>query len=61
MKRIERFLREERAQDVVEYSLLVAFIGLAGAAFYIGVSQNTSGLWTIMNNRLAAANQVSNS
>ncbi len=55
------FMRDDSGQDLVEYALLLAFIGLAGAAFYIGVGQNITGLWTVVNSRLASANQTSNS
>ena len=54
---LQKLLRSERGQDLVEYSLILAFVLLAGAAVYIGMSRNTQGLWTIMNNRLANANQ----
>lgn len=50
-------LRDEEGQDLVEYSLLLAFIALAGAAAYIGMSTNTNAIWTIVNSRLGAANQ----
>jgi Flp pilus assembly pilin Flp len=52
---------DERGQDLVEYTLLLAFIALVGAAVFIGMGSTTSGLWTIVNSRLAAANQVSSS
>ena len=32
---------------------------LAGAALYIGIGNTTSSLWSIMNARLASANQTS--
>ncbi len=53
------FARDEGGQDLVEYSLLLAFVCLVGAAAFIGMGQNTSALWTIVNTRLAAANQSS--
>jgi Flp pilus assembly pilin Flp len=53
------FWRDERGQDLVEYSLLLAFVSLAGAALFIGMGQTTSSLWSIVNARLAAANQSS--
>ena len=53
------FWKEERGQDLVEYSLLLGFVCLVGAAAFIGMGQTTSGLWSIVNNRLAAANQSS--
>lgn len=53
------FWRDGRGQDMVEYSLLLAFVCLVGAAVFIGMGQTTSGLWSIVNTRLAAANQSS--
>ena len=54
---IRQLLRRERGQDLVEYSLILAFVLLTGAAIYIGMSRDTRGLWTAMNGRLANANQ----
>ena len=53
------FLRDDQGQDLVEYSLLLAFVCLAGAAAFVGMGQTTSGLWSTVNSRLAAANQPS--
>lgn len=53
------FLRDQQGQDMVEYSLLLAFVCLAGAAMFIGMGQATTGLWTTVNSRLGAANQPS--
>jgi Flp pilus assembly pilin Flp len=59
VKLIESFWEDERGQDMVEYSLLLAFVCLSGAAFFIGVGASTRTLWGIVNTRLAAANQSS--
>ena len=60
MAQLGRMLaREEQGQDLVEYSLLLAFVCLSGAALFIGMGQTTSGLWGIVNTRLASANQAS--
>jgi len=56
---LARILQDEHGQDLVEYSLLLAFVCLVGAAMFIGMGQTTSGLWTTVNSRLAAANQPS--
>lgn len=57
VKQVARnFGTDEAGQDLVEYSLLLAFICLAGAAALIGMGRNTSALWSIVNNRLAASN-----
>jgi Flp pilus assembly pilin Flp len=55
-----RFLEDEHGQDLVEYSLLLAFVCLAGAATFIAMGTTISGIWSIANNRLAAANCTSN-
>jgi Flp pilus assembly pilin Flp len=55
------FVGDDGGQDLIEYTLLLAFIALVGAAVYIGMGSTTSGLWTIVNSRLASANQVSSS
>jgi Flp pilus assembly pilin Flp len=53
------FWKGEEGQDLVEYSLLLAFVCLAGAALYIGMTTTTTSLWSIVNSRLAAANETS--
>ena len=59
VERVSSFWREENGQDLVEYSLLLAFVCLTGAALYIGIGNTTTSLWSIVNSRLAAANQSS--
>lgn len=58
---ISAFIHDNRGQDLIEYTLLLAFIALVGAAVFIGMGSTTSGLWAIANSRLASANQVSSS
>ncbi len=55
-----RFLQDQGGQDLVEYSLLLAFVCLAGAATFIGMGRTISSIWTLANNRLASANCTSN-
>lgn len=59
MEREFSFWNDDSGQDLVEYSLLLAFICLTGAALYIGIGNTTTSLWSIVNSRLAAANQTS--
>jgi Flp pilus assembly pilin Flp len=54
-----QFLEDQRGQDLVEYSLLLAFVCLVGAATFIGLGQTITGIWAIANTRLAAANCTS--
>lgn len=49
------FWKAAEGQDLIEYSLLLAFICLAGAAFFIGFGQNTTGIWDVVNSRLSSA------
>lgn len=51
-----RFGREETGQDTIEYGLLLAFIALAGAAMFLGMSSSEHTLWSVANNNLAAGN-----
>ena len=55
------FIVRNEGQDLIEYTLLLAFIALVGAAVFIAVGDLTSSLWTIVNSRVASANQVSSS
>jgi Flp pilus assembly pilin Flp len=50
------FLRDEQGQDLVEYSLLLAFVALASAALFIGAGVQISGIWSVANSRLSNAN-----
>jgi Flp pilus assembly pilin Flp len=52
---------DDTGQDLIEYTLLLAFIALVGAAAFIGMGSSTSTIWTIVNSRLASANAVSSS
>jgi Flp pilus assembly pilin Flp len=47
---------EETGQDAIEYALLVAFVALAGAAMFMGMSSSANTLWSVANNNLAAGN-----
>ena len=57
VKHKRSFWNGEEGQDLVEYSLLLAFVSLAGAAFYVGMATSTTSIWSIVNSRLAAASQ----
>ena len=55
---MNRFVREEQGQDLVEYTLLLAFVALASAALFIGAGGSIAGIWTMANNHLANANSA---
>jgi Flp pilus assembly pilin Flp len=47
---ILRFVREEEGQDLVEYTLLLAFVCLAAAALFINAGQSLATVWKDTNN-----------
>lgn len=53
---ILKFVREEEGQDLVEYTLLLAFVALASAALFIGAGTSIKGIWSITNAHLVNAN-----
>ncbi len=54
-----RFLHEEQGQDLVEYTLLLAFVCLASAALFISAGGSINAIWTQANSTLNnAAAQV---
>ena len=48
---------EEQGQDLIEYTLLMAFVALASAALFLGAGKSINGIWTVSNNQLASASQ----
>ena len=50
------FAKDEEGQDLIEYSLLLAFICLASATLFVNAGRSVSGIWTQVNSRLTAAN-----
>lgn len=50
------FLADETGQDLIEYTLLMAFVALASAALFIGAGGSIKGIWTSTNSQLTAAN-----
>lgn len=50
------FLRNEEGQDLIEYTLLLAFVCLASAALFISAGGSVSGIWTTANTELTSAN-----
>jgi Flp pilus assembly pilin Flp len=59
IRNLRRFFSDETGQDLIEYSLLLAFVALAGAAMFMGMSSSVNSIWSAANNRLAAANSGS--
>ena len=52
------FAKDEQGQDLIEYTLLLAFVCLASAALFINAGRSVSGIWIATNSRLTAANSA---
>ena len=58
MSFVKSFLQDEQGQDLVEYSLLLAFLGL-GAVVVLGNSKKAiNNLWASINGQLANADKA---
>jgi len=49
---MRNFLRDESGQDLVEYTLLLAFVALASAALFIGAGASINNIWTTTSTQL---------
>ena len=47
---------DEQGQDLIEYTLLMAFVALASAALFIGAGGSVKGISSTTNSQLTAAN-----
>jgi Flp pilus assembly pilin Flp len=55
-KTLREFLYNEQGQDLIEYTLLLAFVCLTSAALFVSAGTSVSGIWSSTNTQLAAAN-----
>jgi len=53
---LRNFWNDEQGQDLIEYTLLMAFVALASAALFLGAGGSISGIWSKSNSQLVAAN-----
>jgi len=52
---LRTFWNEQQGQDLIEYTLLVAFVALASAALFLGGGGSIKGIWSVTNSQLTAA------
>jgi Flp pilus assembly pilin Flp len=55
MKFLKNFLCEEDGQDLIEYTLLLAFIALASASLFISAGGSIASIWSVSSNELSNA------
>ena len=52
---LKNFMRDEQGQDLIEYTLLLAFVALAAAALFMSAAASINASWSTASSRLAAA------
>lgn len=50
---MQNFWRDESGQDLIEYTLLLAFVALASASIFISAGNSVSTIWGNANAQLA--------
>ncbi len=45
-KLLKHFCQDESGQDLIEYTLLMAFVALASASLFISAGGNIAAIWT---------------
>jgi len=55
---MKQFCHDDHGQDLIEYTLLLAFLALASCALFLGTGTSVAGIWTTSNNQLAQANAI---
>ena len=50
---LRNFWKDEQGQDLIEYTLLMAFVALASAALFMGAGGSIKGIWTTTNSQLS--------
>jgi Flp pilus assembly pilin Flp len=58
MTYLRNFWNDEQGQDLIEYTLLMAFVALASAALFLGAGGSIKGIWVTTNNQLSQANTM---
>jgi Flp pilus assembly pilin Flp len=55
MMLVKAFLQDEQGQDLIEYTLLIAFIALASAAIFANAGKSVKTVWDLASNQLSNA------
>jgi len=50
-----RFWNDEQGQDLIEYTLMLAFVALASAALFSSASSSINTIWSGTNSELSTA------
>ena len=52
---MRKLWEDEHGQDLIEYTMMMAFVALASAALFIGSGGSVSTIWTVSNGQLSNA------
>lgn len=58
---MKKFWQEESGQDLIEYTLLMAFVALASASLFISAGGSVSNIWQGASTQLSNASTQSGS
>ena len=53
---LRNFWNDDQGQDLIEYTLLLAFVAVGSAALFLGAGGGVQGIWSTSNSQLIAAN-----
>jgi Flp pilus assembly pilin Flp len=56
MKTLYNFWNDDRGQDLIEYTLLLAFVAIATAGLFLGGRASIAGIVSTTNSQIVAAN-----
>ena len=57
----KRLRQDEQGQDLIEYTLLMAFVALASAGLFISSGASISSIWSTSNTELSTAASTASS
>ena len=60
MRSFSEFFQDDQGQDLLDYTLLLAFVALASAALFITAGGTIGTIWNIINSRLQSAASAAN-
>ena len=52
---LKNFVQDESGQDLIEYTLLLAFIALASASLFLSAGNSVATIWAAGSNQLSNA------
>jgi Flp pilus assembly pilin Flp len=55
MSFMQKFWQDESGQDLIEYTLLLAFVALASASLFVSAGSSVSGIWGSASTQLSNA------